>query len=257
MIDTHSHIYVEEFADDVDEVVSRAQQAGVEKILLPNINRESIEPMLALCHRYPGYLYPMMGLHPEDVKEDWEQLLSEMETMLQQPGNPFVAVGEIGLDFYWDKTFCEEQKKAFDAQIQWAVRYGLPLMIHCRDAHDELLEALAPYKGTGLKGVFHCFGGTPEQARALLEHEGFVLGIGGVLTFKKSTLPSVLAETSLDRIVVETDSPYLAPVPYRGKRNESAYCVEVFKKLAELYQVTPQEVSIRTNMNVRRIFGVL
>ena len=257
MIDTHSHIYVEEFADDVDEVVSRAQQAGVEKILLPNINRESIEPMLALCHRYPGYLYPMMGLHPEDVKEDWEQLLSEMETMLQQPGNPFVAVGEVGLDFYWDKTFCEEQKKAFDAQIQWAVRYGLPLMIHCRDAHDELLEALAPYKGTGLKGVFHCFGGTPEQARALLEHEGFVLGIGGVLTFKKSTLPSVLAETSLDRIVVETDAPYLAPVPYRGKRNESAYCVEVFKKLAELYQVTPQEVSIRTNMNVRRIFGVL
>lgn len=257
MIDTHSHIYVEEFADDVDEVVSRAQQAGVEKILLPNINRESIEPMLALCHRYPGYLYPMMGLHPEDVKEDWEQLLSEMETMLQQPGNPFVAVGEVGLDFYWDKTFCEEQKKAFDAQIQWAVRYGLPLMIHCRDAHDELLEALAPYKGTGLKGVFHCFGGTPEQAHALLEHEGFVLGIGGVLTFKKSPLPAVLVETSLDRIVVETDAPYLAPVPYRGKRNESAYCVEVFKKLAELYQVTPQEVSIRTNMNVRRIFGVL
>ena len=155
MIDTHSHIYVEEFADDVDDVVSRAQQAGVEKILLPNINRESIEPMLALCHRYPGYLYPMMGLHPEDVKEDWEQLLSEMETMLQQPGNPFVAVGEVGLDFYWDKTFSEEQKKALDVQIQWAVRYGLPLMIHCRDAHDELLEALAPYKGTGLKGVFH------------------------------------------------------------------------------------------------------
>lgn len=257
MIDTHSHIYVEEFADDVDDVVSRAQQAGVEKILLPNINRESIEPMLALCHRYPGYLYPMIGLHPEDVKEDWEQLLSEMEAMLQQPGSPFVAVGEVGLDFYWDKTFSEEQKKALDVQIQWAVRYGLPLMIHCRDAHDELLEALAPYKGTGLKGVFHCFGGTPEQAHALLEHEGFVLGIGGVLTFKKSPLPAVLAETSLDCIVVETDAPYLAPVPYRGKRNESAYCVEVFKKLAELYQVTPQEVSIRTNMNVRRIFGVL
>ena len=257
MIDTHSHIYVEEFADDVDDVVSRAQQVGVEKILLPNINRESIEPMLALCHRYPGYLYPMIGLHPEDVKEDWEQLLSEMEAMLQQPGSPFVAVGEVGLDFYWDKTFSEEQKKALDVQIRWAVRYGLPLMIHCRDAHDELLEALAPYKGTGLKGVFHCFGGTPEQANALLEHEGFVLGIGGVLTFKKSSLPAVLAETSLDRIVVETDAPYLAPVPYRGKRNESAYCVEVFKKLAELYQVTPEEVSIRTNMNVRRIFGVL
>ncbi|MBR4855934.1 MAG: TatD family hydrolase [Bacteroidaceae bacterium] len=257
MIDTHSHIYVEEFADDVDEVVSRAKQAGIEKILLPNINMESVEPMLALCHRYPGYLYPMMGLHPEDVKEDWEQLLSEMETMLQQPGSPFVAVGEVGLDFYWDKTFSEEQKKALDVQIRWAVRYGLPLMIHCRDAHDELLEALAPYKGTGLKGVFHCFGGTPEQAHSLLEHEGFVLGIGGVLTFKKSPLPAVLAETSLDRIVVETDAPYLAPVPYRGKRNESAYCVEVFKKLAELYQVTPEEVSIRTNMNVRRIFGVL
>ena len=213
--------------------------------------------MLALCHRYPGYLYPMIGLHPEDVKEDWEQLLSEMGAMLQQPGSPFVAVGEVGLDFYWDKTFSEEQKKALDVQIRWAVRYGLPLMIHCRGAHDELLEALAPYKGTGLKGVFHCFGGTPEQAHSLLEHEGFVLGIGGVLTFKKSPLPAVLSETSLDRIVVETDAPYLAPVPYRGKRNESAYCVEVFKKLAELYQVTLEEVSIRTNMNVRRIFGVL
>ena len=145
----------------MDDVVSRAQQAGVEKILLPNINRESIEPMLALCHRYPGYLYPMIGLHPEDVKEDWEQLLSEMETMLQQPGNPFVAVGEVGLDFYWDKTFSEEQKKALDVQIQWAVRYGLPLMIHCRDAHDELLEALAPDYIQGLT----LLGGEPFEPK--------------------------------------------------------------------------------------------
>lgn len=257
MIDTHSHIYVPEFSEDVDDVVARARQAGIERIFMPNINMQSVEPMLDLCRRYPGYLYPMMGLHPEDVRDDWAQVLSEMEVLLQQPGHPFVAVGEVGLDFYWDKTYCKEQKMAFDAQIQWAMRYNLPLMIHCRDAHEDVLALLEPYRNAGLKGVFHCFGGTPEQARELLSHEGFALGIGGILTFKKSPLPAVLEEVSLDRIVVETDAPYLAPVPYRGKRNESAYCVEVFKKLAELYQVTPQEVSIQTNTNVRRIFGML
>ena len=212
--------------------------------------------MLALCHRYPGYLYPMIGLHPEDVKEDWEQLLSEMETMLQQPGNPFVAVGEVGLDFYWDKTFSEEQKKALDVQIRWAVRYGLPLMIHCRDAHDELLEALAPYKGTGLKGVFHCFGGSIEEARELLDKfPHFALGIGGVLTYKKSTLPAVLrSQVPLDRIVVETDAPYLTPHPHRGKRNEPSYIPHIMEKLAEVYEQPIDEAYQTLLETSQRIF---
>ncbi len=256
MIDTHSHIYVSDFAEDVDAVVERAQKAGIEKIFLPNINAESIEPMLALCNRYPGYLYPMMGLHPEDVKEDWRVLLQQMESLLQNANHPFIAVGEVGLDYYWDKTFCEEQRLTLDEQILWAIRYDLPLMIHCRSAHEELMTVLEPYRDSGLRGVFHCFGGTPDEARSLLTHEGFVLGIGGVLTFKKSPLPDVLMQVPLSRIVVETDAPYLAPVPYRGKRNESAYCVEVFKALSTLYKVSPEEVSIQTNVNVKRVFGV-
>ena len=255
MIDTHSHIYVDDFAADADDVVSRAQQAGIEKIFLPNINAESITPMLELSRRYPGYLYPMMGLHPEDVKEDWMQVLERMEALLQDANHPYVAVGEIGLDFYWDTTYCEEQKKAFDTQVQWAVKYNLPLMIHCRQAHEELLAALEPYRNAGLKGVFHCFGGTLEEAKQLLSHEGFVLGIGGILTFKKSPLSSVIPYVPLDRIVVETDAPYLAPVPYRGKRNESAYCVEIFRKLSDLYQTSLEEVSNQTNINVKRVFG--
>lgn len=257
MIDTHSHIYLPDFAEDADEVVSRAHNAGIEKIFLPNINAESIEPMLSLCRKHEGFLYPMLGLHPEDVKEDWEEALYKMEFLLQDPSHPFIAVGEVGLDYYWDETYCEEQKKALDAQIQWALRYDLPLMIHCRNAHETLVSVLEPYRDAGIKGVFHCFGGSAEEARQLLSHEGFVLGIGGVLTFKKSPIPAALSQVPLERIVVETDAPYLAPVPYRGKRNESAYCVETFKKLSQLYNVPLEEVSSRTNMNVKRIFGML
>ncbi len=256
MIDTHSHIYVSEFADDVDAVIERAHNAGIEKILLPNINAESIEPMKALCNRYPDYLYPMLGLHPEDVKEDWRAVLQHMELLLQETNHPYIAIGEVGLDYYWDKTFCEEQRLALDEQIQWAIRYNLPLMIHCRSAHEELLSLLEPYRGSGLRGVFHCFGGTADEAERLLTHEGFVLGIGGILTFKKSPLPNALTKVPLNRIVVETDAPYMAPVPYRGKRNESAYCVEVFKTLSTLYKVSLKEVSIQTNMNVKRVFGL-
>lgn len=256
MIDTHSHIYVSDFAEDVDAVIERAHNAGIEKIFLPNINAESIEPMVALCKRYPDYLYPMLGLHPEDVKEDWRTVLLQMESLLQEANHPFIAVGEVGLDYYWDKTFCEEQRLALEEQIRWAIRYDLPLMIHCRSAHEELMALLENYRDYGLRGVFHCFGGTAEEARRLLTHEGFVLGIGGILTFKKSPLPDAMAEVPLSRIVVETDAPYMAPVPYRGKRNESAYSVEVFKTLSTLYKVTLKEVSIQTNMNVKRVFGV-
>lgn len=257
MIDTHSHIYGPEFTDDIDQVLLRAQAAGVEKILLPNINLDTIQPMLELYHRQPSYLHPMMGLHPEDVKANWREVLHQMEAHLQKPGNPYIAVGEVGLDYYWDKTFYLEQQAALDTQIQWALRYSLPLVIHCREAHQELIATLAPYKGCGLKGIFHCFGGTKRQVQELLAYEGFMLGIGGIVTFKKSTLPNVLTDVPLSRIVMETDSPYLAPVPHRGKRNESSFCVNVLQTLAQIYRLPAQEVSKQTNENAARVFEKL
>ena len=255
MIDTHSHIYEPEFDADRDEVVQRAREAGVEHILLPNINAGSVEPMLDLCRRYPGYCSPMLGLHPEDVEPfTYKQVLSDMEKMLEAPDHPYIAVGEVGLDFYWDQSNAKEQEEAFRVQIEWAIRYGLPLMIHSRSAHRQLVAALKEYCGEKLTGVFHCFGGTEEEAQELLQFTGFVLGIGGVLTYKKSTLPEVLASVPLERIVLETDAPYLAPVPYRGKRNESAYVVEVLRKVAQIYNVSEQEAEVATNSNAKRIF---
>lgn len=254
MIDTHSHIYGPEFEEDRGLVVQRAQQAGVECVLLPNINWESIEPMLSLCCSYPDYCYPMMGLHPEDVADDYLQVLDRMEELLKNPSHPYIAVGEVGLDFYWDASRKQQQIDAFSRQVEWAIRYGLPLMIHSRNAHKELVQIIRQYASEGLSGVFHCFGGTPEEAQELLTFDNFVLGIGGVSTFKKSPLPAVLQHVPLQRIVLETDSPYLSPVPYRGKRNESAYVVEVMRKMADIYNVSPQEVENVTNANVRRVF---
>ena len=255
MIDTHSHIYGPEFDEDRGLVVQRAQRAGVERILLPNINEASIAPMLSLCQSYPGYCYPMMGLHPEDVADDYLQVLDRMEERLKDPAHPYIAVGEVGLDFYWDSSYKQQQTDAFTRQIEWAVRYGLPLVIHSRSAHSELVQALRPYASEGLSGVFHCFGGTLEEAQELLAFDNFVLGIGGVSTFKKSPLSDVLRHIPLQRIVLETDSPYLAPVPYRGKRNESSYVVEVMRKLADIYNVMPEEVENVTNANVNRVFS--
>lgn len=255
MIDTHSHIYGPEFDEDRELVVERARQAGVERILLPNINEASIVPMLSLCQSYPGYCYPTMGLHPEDVAEDYLQVLDRMEERLKEPSHPYVAVGEVGLDFYWDASRATQQIDAFARQIEWAVRYKLPLVIHSRNAHAELVQAIRPYASEGLTGIFHCFGGTVEEAQELLTFEGFVLGIGGVSTFKKSPLPEVLQNVPLQRIVLETDAPYLAPVPYRGKRNESAYVAEVMRKVAEIYNVTPAEVENVTNANVMHVFS--
>ncbi len=255
MTDTHSHIYGEEFAEDRQEVVARAFGAGVSHILLPNINRDSIAPMLSLCRQYPGRLYPMMGLHPSDVGEDYRDVLAYMHSLLASPGHPYVAIGEVGLDFYWDSTCREEQLDAFRTQVEWAVEHKLPLVIHARSAHRELLEVMHDYASCGLRGIFHCFGGTIQEACQLLAFEGFCLGIGGVLTFKRSTLPDVLAQVPLSRVVLETDSPYLAPVPYRGKRNESAYVVEVLHKMASIYGIPEGEVERQTDENVRRIFA--
>lgn len=254
MIDTHCHIYGPEYDQDRANVVLRAQQAGVEHILLPNINEATVAPMLNLCRSYPGYCFPMLGLHPEDVMDDYRQVLMRMENLLKDEGHPYVAVGEVGLDFYWDASRMEQQVDAFSRQIEWSVRYKLPLMIHSRSAHAQLLQTLRQYASENLTGVFHCFGGTADEAQELLSFDGFVLGIGGVSTFRKSPLPEVLSHIPLQRIVLETDAPYLAPVPYRGKRNEPAYIVEVVSKLAGIYNVSPQEVENVTNANVGRIF---
>lgn len=255
MIDTHSHIYEPEFDADREDVVQRARQAGVEYILLPNINASSIEPMLDLCRRHQGYCFPMLGLHPEDVEPaTFMQVLSDMEGLLQDTAHPFIAVGEVGLDYYWDQSNAREQEKAFRMQIEWAVRYHLPLVIHSRSAHRQLVAAISEYRDEQLSGVFHCFGGTKEEAQELLQFPNFALGIGGVLTYKKSTLPEVLSVVPLERIVLETDAPYLAPMPYRGKRNESSYVVEVLRKVAYIYNVSEEHAEAVTNDNVKRIF---
>ena len=253
MIDTHSHIYGPEFDDDRAEVLQRARLAGVDKVLLPNINEESIARMLQVAKEYPDMCYPMMGLHPEDVKEDWAQVLDRMEMQL----DGMIAVGEVGLDFYWDATFRKEQIEAFERQICWAVERNLPLVIHMRKAEQELLEVMERHKSDGLRGVFHCFGGSKETASRMLKHEGFVLGIGGVVTFKNSRLAETLRHVPLDRIVLETDAPYLAPVPYRGKRNEPSYVAHVARFLSDIYNVSEEEVNDVTNLAVKRVFGSL
>ena len=258
MIDTHSHIYGPEFDEDRDAVVARAKEAGVEQILLPNINADTIAPMLDLCGRYPNYCLPMMGLHPEDVHEDFQEVLDGMWQEVSLPSRPYIAIGEVGLDFYWDATYRRQQLDAFEQQVRWARDLGLPLVIHSRNAHRELMGVMERYRSDGLKGIFHCFGGTVAEAHELLSFEGFVLGIGGVLTYKKSSLAGVLSEAvPLERVVLETDSPYLAPVPYRGKRNESAYVVQTMKRLSEVYGRSLSEVENVTTKTAKRLFGLL
>ena len=222
IIDTHSHLDGEEFADDLPEVIQRAKDAQVEKILVPNVNLQGLPHLIEVCDAYPDYLYPMIGLHPEDVKDDYQTQLDQMFIFLKENPNRFCAIGEVGLDFYWDETYRNQQLEAFEQQIQWAKQFGKPLMIHARNAFEEIVEIMERHSDDQLEGVFHCFTGTEDEARKLLSFDGFKLGIGGVLTFKKSTLPEVLKNAvPLSRIVVETDSPYLAPVPHRGKRNDN------------------------------------
>lgn len=253
MIDTHSHIYGPEFDADREEVVARALQAGVEKILLPNINEDSIPRMMSVARKYPQVCHPMMGLHPEDVGKDWQEVLDRMETQL----DGMVAVGEVGLDFYWDDTFRKEQVESLERQIDWAVRHALPLVIHMRKAEQELMEVMDRHRSDGLTGIFHCFGGSRETAARMLRHEGFVLGIGGVVTFKNSRLAETLQSVPLDRVVLETDSPYLAPVPHRGKRNESSFVAHVAEFLAHIYKVSEEELSAVTTSTVHRLFPAL
>ena len=250
IIDTHSHLDGEEFADDLPAVIQRAKEAQVEKILVPNVNLQGLQHLMDVCDTYRGYLFPMIGLHPEDVKDDYQTQLDEMLSILEADPTRFTAIGEVGLDFYWDETYRKEQFDAFEQQIAWAVRFDMPLMIHARNAFRELTEMMEAHRNDNLKGVFHCFTGTEDEARKLLSFEGFKLGIGGVLTFKKSTLPEVLKKVvPLSRIVVETDSPYLAPVPHRGKRNESAFIIEIIKRLTEIYACNMENIATETKKN--------
>ena len=249
IIDTHSHLFVEEFDGDRAEVMRRAQDEGITRIIMPNIDAESIVPMLQVCTEYPSLCYPTIGLHPTEVKEGYQHILTTMKAQLDASmqgtatHSPFIAIGEVGLDFYWDTTYKKEQLAALEEQLAWALEYDLPVVIHSREAFHELYSLFLHYKDTPLRGVFHSFTGTADEAHALLGFTGFNLGINGVVTFKKSTLPEALREVPLSRLVVETDSPYLAPTPHRGKRNESAYVSRVIEKLAEIYQCSTELVA--------------
>ena len=254
MIDTHSHIFSEEFKEDLPEVIARAKEIGVEKIFMPNIDDVSVEDMLSVCQAYSGYCYPMIGFHPTSVEgPNAIYKVKEMKQRLVE-GHPYIAIGEVGLDLYWDKTWLKEQQQILDEQIQWALEWKLPLVIHCREAFPELFQVLEPYKHTELTGVFHSFTGTLDEARELMGYSRFMIGINGVVTFKKSTLPEALKEVPLTKLVLETDSPYLAPVPFRGKRNETSYVKRVAVKLAELYGMEIGEVERQTTENALKVF---
>lgn len=255
LIDTHSHLFLEEFSDDLSQVMQRARAAGIERIYMPNIDSTTIDALLSVCDTYKGYCFPMAGLHPTSVNENYPIELERVQQELSS-SREYVAVGEIGMDLYWDKTFLKEQQIVFDRQVGWALEYDLPIVIHCREAFREIYDLLLPYKDTRLRGVFHSFTGTADEALRFMEFPNFFFGINGVVTFKKSTLPQVLQEVlPLERLVLETDSPYLAPVPNRGKRNESAFMVNTMLKVAEVYGKTPDEIGEVTTANALRLFG--
>ena len=252
--DTHTHLDGEEFANDLNEVVERAKDAGVVRVLIPAIDLNNVNPVVELCNRYQGYAYPMVGLHPEEVKADWETVLHKMrEVMDSNPDS--IAIGEVGLDYYWSREFEKEQLLAFEEQVKWSVEAQLPLMIHCRKGQNEMVTILKKYEKDLPGGVFHCFTGNQNEAEQLLQFDKFVLGVGGVLTFKSSHLREDLpAVVPLERIVLETDSPNMAPVPHRGERNESSFVKLVLEKLAEVYGVSEEKVAEITEANVNRIF---
>lgn len=263
MIDTHSHLDAIEFADDIEQVIQRAKEAGIEKVFIPGICLKDTPHMLDLCNKNKGYLYPMIGLHPENIMdEDYHSVLRQMEDMLKrnlferkEDEAPIIGVGEVGIDLYWDATYKSEQLDAFEQQIGWAKKYDLPLMIHTRSAHTELMEIMERHRADNLRGVFHCFTGTEDEAKDLLSFPNFMLGIGGVLTFKKSKLPEVVKNSiPLSRIVLETDSPYMAPTPNRGKRNESSFVPFVAEKLAIIFETEISSIVHQTTENAAKVF---
>ncbi|MBX9852519.1 MAG: TatD family hydrolase [Cytophagaceae bacterium] len=251
IIDTHAHIYNDQFDGDRHDMIMRAFEGGVEKIFMPNVDHASIDGMLELEEKYPGKCIAMMGLHPCDVKKDFEKELYLVEDWLKK--RKFSAVGEMGIDLYWDLTFKEQQVEAFKIQAELAKKYRLPIVIHSRNATRETIDLVRKLKDENLTGVFHCFSGTPEEAKEITEL-GFFLGIGGVVTFKNGGLDKVLPEVDIDYLVLETDSPYLAPVPYRGKRNEPGHLDLIAAKLAEIKQMDREEVAVKTSTNALKLF---
>lgn len=252
-IDTHAHLYVSEFDADRNEMMQRALNAGVKQVVLPAIDSETTAAMHALKKQFPKNIHLMMGLHPTHVKENVEEELVHVANELEK--NNFVAFGEIGMDLYWDKTYQKEQQKAFAQQIDWALAYDLPIVIHCREAFDEIFEVLEGVVNQRLRGIFHCFTGNVAQAQRAIELN-MLLGIGGVLTFKNSGLAETISKIPLAHLVLETDAPYLAPMPFRGKRNESAYLPLVAQRLAQVYQVSDEQVAQITTANAQKLFGI-
>jgi TatD DNase family protein len=252
LIDTHTHLYSEKFNEDREERIQDAIDAGVKQFFMPNIDATSIEGMNSLVQRFPKNCFAMMGLHPCSVNENVEQELQLVEQELKT--NKYIAVGEIGMDLYWDKSFQVEQEMAFRKQIEWAKELNLPIDIHCREAFDEILTIMDDLNDDGMKGVFHCFTGSFEQAQHILNYGDFKLGIGGVVTFKNSGLDKVIKKLKLEDLVLETDAPYLAPVPFRGKRNESAYLFNVAEKISDILEVSVAEVAVKTTKNALQIF---
>lgn len=251
LVDTHAHIYLPKFDDDRAEVMERARANGIEKIYLPNVDSETIESMLQLEADYPERCFAMMGLHPCSVKENVEEELAIVRSWLDK--RKFVAVGEIGIDLYWDKTFFEEQKEAFKRQAGWAIELDIPIVIHSRESTDIVINLLKEIQHPKLRGIFHCFSGNATQAEEIVDL-GFHLGIGGVLTFKKSNLKEAIADIPLEWLVLETDSPYLAPTPFRGKRNESAYIHHIADYLASIKQVPLKKIAEETSKNAQLLF---
>jgi len=252
IIDTHTHLYLNDFAGDIDAVIKRAGDEGVEKFYLPAIDSTETENIFALEKKYPGKCFAMMGLHPCSVKENYKEELEMVYHWLQQ--RKFAAIGEIGLDLYWDKTFIDQQYESFHRQIEWALQFDLPVVLHTREAVQQSIDVIKEYAGKNLRGIFHCFGGTLRNAMDIIG-TGFYLGIGGVVTYKNSGLAEVIKEIDIKNIVLETDAPYLTPVPFRGKRNESSYLKYIVQKIAEIKNISAEEVAEITTNNAEKVFG--
>ena len=253
LTDTHTHLYLDAFEEDRDEMMQRAFDNGIQRIFLPHIDSETTEALQQLAKAYPNNCYPMMGLHPCSVKENYQNELDHVKSELQT--GDYVAVGEIGIDLYWDRTFLKQQVDAFERQIQWAKEMNLPIVIHARDSFGEIFEVIDQLNDNNLKGIFHCFTGSLEQAQHILNYGGFYLGIGGVVTFKNSGLDKVVRDLPLNKLVLETDAPYLTPAPHRGKRNEASYTRLVAQKIADLHEVSLEQVAEITTQNSKTIFG--
>jgi len=253
IIDTHTHLYLNQFKDDIDKVIQRSIDKGINKFIFPAIDSTHFDDMHDLKNKYPGSVYLMSGLHPTNVKENYKEELEFVVSSLK--GHSYVAIGEIGIDLYWDKTYLKQQQDAFEFQIRLAIKHDLPIVIHCREAFDEIFEILDKENCSKLRGVFHCFTGTLEQANRAIRL-GFKLGIGGVVTFKNGGIDKFLSQIDLKHIVLETDSPYLAPVPFRGKRNESSYITYVIDKLSEIYGLPIKEIASVTTKNAEKVFAL-